>query len=29
LGQLQGSTVGTGTGGIVTDGSGNPIRTGQ
>jgi putative chitinase len=30
LGQLQGKTVGTGTGsGIVTDSSGNPIRTGS
>lgn len=29
LGQLQGSTLGTGTGGIVTDSQGNPIRTGS
>ena len=29
LGQLQGSTVQSGTGGIVTDSSGNPIKTGQ
>lgn len=29
LGQLQGSTLGTGTGGIVTDSQGNPVRTGS
>lgn len=29
LGQLQGSTVSSGTGGIVTDSQGNPIKTGQ
>lgn len=29
LGQLQGKTVGTGSGGILTDSSGNPIRTGS
>lgn len=29
LGQLKGSTVQSGTGGIVTDSSGNPIKTGQ
>jgi predicted chitinase len=29
LGQLQGKTVGTGGGGIVTDSQGNPIRTGS
>ncbi len=29
LGQLQGATVQSGTGGIVTDGSGNPIKTGS
>lgn len=28
LGQLQGNTVGTGSGGILTDSSGNPVRTG-
>jgi predicted chitinase len=28
LGQLQGKTVGTGSGGILTDGQGNPVRTG-
>jgi predicted chitinase len=28
LGQLQGNTVGTGTGGIVTDSNGNPVKTG-
>jgi predicted chitinase len=29
LGQLQGKLVGTGSGGIVSDGSGNPIKTGS
>lgn len=29
LGQLKGSTVQSGSGGIVTDSSGNPIKTGQ
>lgn len=29
LGQLQGSTVSSGTNGIVTDSQGNPIKTGQ
>jgi predicted chitinase len=29
LGQLQAKTVGTGFGGIVTDSSGNPVRTGS
>jgi putative chitinase len=29
LGQLQGNTVGTGSGGILTDSSGNPIKTGS
>jgi len=29
LSQLQGSSVSTGAGGILTDGSGNPIRTGS
>lgn len=29
LGQLQGNTVGTGTGGIVTDSNGNPVKTGS
>ncbi len=29
LGQLQGRFIGTGTGGIVTDSQGNPIRTGS
>jgi putative chitinase len=29
LGQLQGQLLGTGSGGIVTDGQGNPIRTGS
>ena len=29
LGQLQGKLVGSGTGGIVSDGSGNPIKTGS
>lgn len=28
LSQLQGGIVGTGTGGILTDGSGNPVKTG-
>ena len=29
LGQLQGKLVGTGSGGILSDGSGNPIKTGS
>ena len=29
LGQLQGKLVGTGSGGILSDGSGNPVRTGS
>jgi hypothetical protein len=29
LGQLKGNTVSSGSGGIVTDSSGNPIRTGS
>jgi len=29
LGQLKGKTVGTGSGGILTDSSGNPIKTGS
>ncbi len=29
LGQLQGKTVGTGSGGILTDSSGNPVKTGS
>jgi len=29
LGQLKGKTVGTGSGGILVDGSGNPVKTGS
>jgi predicted chitinase len=29
LGQLKGNTVGTGSGGILTDSSGNPVKTGS
>jgi predicted chitinase len=29
LGQMQAKTVGTGTGGILTDSQGNPVKTGQ
>ena len=29
LGQLKGNTVGTGTGGILTDSSGNAVKTGS
>ena len=29
LGQLKGNTVSTGSGGILTDGSGNPVKTGS
>jgi hypothetical protein len=29
LGQLKGNTVGTGSGGILSDSSGNPVKTGS